>query len=205
MFAAFSLTLALACASPACCSKPAPSWQDDPVCQVVFFATLEGLYRDGVPDEVVDAIVPRQPKCGQNPVKTSFVFQCPLCHPVYEAFALYQKRPAFVAGGHRSTFGAGLDADLVRDLKNPEPKPRLSALAKLVKRWVEHRLAGMRLSDVEKKEWEAKLWARSAEGRNRLGKLLTADDSYKGWSIYWGCAACNGTTAASREVQGAAK
>lgn len=202
--------LAVALAFPARADEPSPKatpsdWRDDPVCQTVFFAVLEGLYADGVSDSVVDAIVPRNPKEGANPVKTSFVVQCPLCQPVYEAFALYQKRPAFAGSAQRSTFGKGIDPDLEKQLASTDPKTRLSALKVLVQRWVGRRLSLTKLTDAEKAEWAAKLNARSGEGRGLLSKLLRTDPAYQGWSIYWGCAACNGTTAASRGVQGAGK
>jgi hypothetical protein len=184
--------------------KPAEKpldWQADPVCHMVFFAVLEGLYQDGVPDEVVDSIVPRHPKDGQNPVKTSFVFECPLCHPVYEAFALYQRRPAFSGDEkRRTTFGKGIDPELITALTSEQARTRLGALAKLVHRWVEYRLTMMRLSDTEKQEWVKKLGERSNEGRKHLSDLLGKDPAYKGWSIYWGCAACNGTTGACEAV-----
>ena len=35
---------------------PTQEWRSDAACQIVFFAVLEGLYTDGVPDEVVDLI-----------------------------------------------------------------------------------------------------------------------------------------------------
>ena len=54
-------------------------WQKDPVCRMVFFAVLEGLYEDGVPGDVVDSIVPRKVGKGKHRMKTSFVFSCPLC------------------------------------------------------------------------------------------------------------------------------
>jgi hypothetical protein len=186
--------------------KPAPArptaWQGDPVCRMVFHAVLEGLYEDGVPNAVVDAVVPRQPKPGVDPVKRSFVAQCPLCHPVYEAFAAYQKRPAFAADpAGRDTFGKGLDTAVVEALTADDPKTRLQALAPLVKRWVERRLTAMRLTAAEKVEWEAKLADRSREGKAFLAVLMKSDPSYKGWSWYWGCAACNGTTDACRAVK----
>jgi hypothetical protein len=200
MFATLSLSLVLAWASSACCSGPKPDWHADPVCQVVFFATLEGLYRDGVPDEVVDAIVPRNLKACQNPMKASFVVQCPLCQPVYEAFVLYQKRPTFTGDAKRSTFGKCIDPDLQKQLVSADPKTRLTALKVLVQKWVSLRLKSMKLTDAEKAEWATKLNERSGEGRGLLSKLIGTDPDYKGWSIYWGCAACNGTTAAGREV-----
>lgn len=202
---ALTLSMVLAWASPARGSDPLPDWHADPVCQAVFFAVLEGLYADGVPDAVVDAIVPRSPKAGQNPVKTSFVVQCPLCQPVYEAFALYQKRPAFAGDGKRNTFGKGVEPDLEKQLVSPDPRTRLSALKILVQRWVGRRLTAMRLTEAEKAEWTVKLNERSGQGRGLLSVLLRADPAYKGWSLYWGCAACNGTTAACGEVERSGK
>ena len=83
---------------------PSAQWRTDPACQLVFFAVLEGLYTDGVPDEAVNLIVP--PDAGGDGVKHSFVFRCPLCHAAYEAFVLYQNRTAFNGSGEkRSTMG----------------------------------------------------------------------------------------------------
>lgn len=176
-------------------TPPPPPWQDDPVCRMVFHAVLEGLYEDGVPDAVVDAVVPRDPKPGADLVKRSFVAQCPLCHPVYEAFAVYQKRPAF-AGSTRATFGKGLTADEVKALTADDSRTRLQALAPLVQRWVGRRLEAMRLTAEEKADWTAKLKDRSGQGRAILSRVQVTDPAYKDWSLYWGCAACNGVTKA---------
>ena len=32
-------------------------WQKEEMCQFVFFAVLEGFYRDGIQNEIVDAII----------------------------------------------------------------------------------------------------------------------------------------------------
>ena len=85
-------------------AKPVTDWKADPVCQMVFFAVLEGLYTDGVPDDVIEAVVSPPEKPGAAPLARNFVPQCPLCHPVYEAFALYQKRPTFAGDGKQNTF-----------------------------------------------------------------------------------------------------
>jgi hypothetical protein len=181
-------------------------WKDDPVCQMVFFAVLEGLYTDGVPDEVIDSIVPRQVKDGDNPLKTSFVAQCPLCHPVYEAFSLYQRRQGFSGEGKkRNTFGKGIPADLEKALLSKQPSMRLKALSPLVKLWVERRLTMMRLTEAEKREWGSKLAVRSQQGKNSLSDLIDKDPHYQGWSVYWGCAACNGTTAACDQLKAVPK
>jgi hypothetical protein len=186
-------------ANPA--EKPAPiDWKEDPVCRMVFFAVLEGLYTDGVPDDIVDSIVPRKVKEGANPLKTSFVVQCPLCHPVYEAFSQYQRRQAFNDDVKRSTFGKGIDKELAEQLMSTTPMVRLTALRVLVHRWVERRMTSMRLTETEKRDWIAKLTERSNQGKGFLGALMSKDPNYKGWSMYWGCAACNGVTDASNDL-----
>lgn len=179
--------------------KPATDWKDDPVCQMVFFAVLEGLYADGVPDDIVDSIVPRKKNADDNPLKASFVVQCPLCHAVYEAFSLYQQRPGF--GGDekkRITFGKGLDAKWVKELKSSDNHIRLTALRLLLQSWIERRLTMMRLTDSEKGAWTDKLGERSEQGRVILSKLRRDDPHYKTWSPYWGCAACNAALDANR-------
>ncbi|HJZ92831.1 MAG TPA: hypothetical protein VKE40_18295 [Gemmataceae bacterium] len=184
-------------------AKPA-SWQDDPVCQMVFFAVLEGLYTDGVPAEVVDSIVPPT-KEGDDSVKTSFVIECPLCHPVYEAFRLYQQRKPFADAPKRDTFGKGIDPELVKKLKSATPITRLTALKVLVQNWVERRLTMMRLTEDEKRDWTAKIGERGSQGRGQLTRRLASDPDYKGWSLYWGCAACNGSEGACSLVKPAGK
>lgn len=180
------------------------NWKDDPVCQMVFFAVLEGLYTDGIPAEVVDSIVPPK-KTGDAAVKTSFVIECPLCHPTFEALRLYQQRPSFADDAKRDTFGKGLDAKVVADLKSPTAMTRLQALQPLVKTWVERKLTSMRLSPEEKAEWEKKIGERSRQGKAELSNRLGKDEDYKGWSTYWGCAACNGSVRGCSAVKVAGK
>src|SRR5437764_7994866 len=72
-------------------AKAPPDWKEDPVCKMVFFAVLEGLYEDGVSSEAVDNIVGRT-KDGKVEIRHTVVFQCPLSDPVYEAFRLCQQR-----------------------------------------------------------------------------------------------------------------
>ena len=59
-----SLTLSFVLQSPAKVAesgseilKESVEWQNDAMCQFVFFAVLEGLYRDGIQNEIVDAII----------------------------------------------------------------------------------------------------------------------------------------------------
>src|SRR5688572_32689605 len=85
-------------------SRPRPEadpvvkdWKADPACRLVFHAVLQGLYEDGVDDEVVNNIVPADKK-GSEKMRRSFVLGCPLCQPAFEAFAAYQARPKFSDG-----------------------------------------------------------------------------------------------------------
>ena len=66
---------ALALLAPAFAAEPAKKeapaapkltddWKDDPVCRMVFFAVLEGLYTDGVSSEAADRVVGRKAKDG---------------------------------------------------------------------------------------------------------------------------------------------
>ena len=71
-------------------------WQKEEMCQFVFFAVLEGLYRDGVQNKIVDAIIGEKIVKKDDKVKTHFVFRCKLCHATYEAFRTYRNRPAFM-------------------------------------------------------------------------------------------------------------
>ena len=171
-------------------------WKTDPVCQMVFFAVLEGLYTDGVPDDVVDAVVPREGKLAKN-----FIPECPICHPVYEAFALYQKRPTFAGDGKQNTFGSGgLSAEIANALKSKELPTRVKqGISPLVQKYVSARLAKMNLSPEQKQEWDAKLRERAGQG----GKLYSAyrftpAGKELGWNFYGGCGACGGTEAACK-------
>jgi hypothetical protein len=78
--------------SSAFCEEPAAenlkslsSWPKNDVGPFVFHAVLEGLYTDGVSNEVVDKIL-------KPDLLANFVHQCPLCHPAYQAFLLYRDR-----------------------------------------------------------------------------------------------------------------
>jgi hypothetical protein len=170
--------------------KPPPDWKEDPVCKMVFFAVLEGLYEDGVSSEAVDSVVGKT-KDGKAEIKQTFVFECPLCHPVFEAFRLYQQRPQFRDKG--SSFGKGIDATLETGLRDKDRLTRQRALQTLVHRWVERRLNGMGLSEEQKKDWARRLEERSNQGAGLLAALKKSDLWYRTWG-YGFCAACRGCT-----------
>ena len=182
-------------------AKEAPvDWKTDPTCRMVFFAVLEGLYTDGVPASVVESLVPKVKAEGGNALKANFVVECPLCHPVYEALVQYRDRSAFRDSKlTQSTFGNGLTKKECEALTSESRMTRLQALRPLVRKWVDRRMKMMRLTKEEQDKLTAELLKRSQQGKQKLMSLMRNDPAYHtGWSMYWGCAACNGATDACR-------
>src|SRR4029077_3675969 len=88
-------------------------WPQSRGSQLVFFAVLEGLYRDGVANSDVDLIIPPGPNGQPRFDPEHFVYACPLCHPAFEAFRLYRQRDDFFGlKAPVNTFGPGLDPAL---------------------------------------------------------------------------------------------
>lgn len=179
---------------------PSEQWRNDPACQMVFFAVLEGLYVDGVPDEAVDLIVPPKTNLDTN-VKHDFVFRCPLCHAAYEAFVLYQRRQAFNgANEKKSTFGKNFDARVIEQLKSDKPQVRVYAMGRLIRPWIDRKLNEMNLDETQKAAMVKKLLDYAAEG-DRMFREYKQDPKsvYIEWQFYGGCQACEAakTVAAS--------
>ena len=174
-------------------------WKADPACRLVFHAVLEGLYEDGVTDDVVNNIVPPD-KAGREKMRRSFVLGCPLCQPVFEAFCAYQSRPKVSDGGKETAFGKGLPEAVKKGLLSDTLSTRLIALRGPVRGWVEARLRSMKLTAQERQRWWEEIAARSGQGAAALAAHRAADPWYKGWSGYWGCAACKGSEDAARSL-----
>jgi hypothetical protein len=192
------------------------AWFGDAASQMVFFAVWEGLYEDGVPNEVVDLIIPRDPKSGEPRMTEHFVYACPLCHPAFEAFRLYRSRQPFF--GQKMTkfdsFGTGLEPSLVEQLQSEQKLERLAAVQSLVERWVGHRLDSMRLTPRERQEWEQRLDALRQRGKEQLERYQATkfpsgppesaqaalrNDSFRQLYADWkGCAVCDGSANACK-------
>jgi hypothetical protein len=165
-------------------------WARDRTCQLVFHAVLEGLYSDGVSNDIVDRILDVDPATKQMRFDTHFVYCCPLCHPAYEAFILYRNRGHFYGRKDAlDTFGPGLEPSLRRQLLSPDVKVRLEALHKVIQRWVTLRLDSMRLSGVEKTEWAERLAIRRKAGMMHLEKSRFGGKE----AGFKGCAICDGS------------
>jgi hypothetical protein len=101
--------------------------------QLVFFSVLESLYRDGVSQDTVKALLPE----GEHEMTHSFIYACPLCHPAFEAFRLYASRRPFYGqkGDDIDTLGKGLNAAQVAQLKSADPNQRRAAKSNRTLGW----------------------------------------------------------------------
>ena len=144
-----------------------PMWYQSRAGQLVFFAVLEGLYHDGVGNEVVDLIIARDKNSQFDP--EHFVYACPICHPAFEAFRLYRHRdPIYGLKAPVDTFGPGLDKAVIVRLRSPDPDERRKAIEELINRWVKQRLEMMRLSEAERQAITAEMEQGRNEGMNAL-------------------------------------
>lgn len=133
----------------------------------LFAAVLEGLYLDGVSNEVVDAITVKDPEHGYP---ANFVWACPVCMPAYRAFLTYRARPHFDWVKARRDFGPGLDAATVASLTTGEFAARQEALMRLVGRWVERRMTRLRLTPAERAQWKLEMEMRRKKGMAQLAE-----------------------------------
>ena len=180
---------------------PTQEWRGDPACQLVFFAVLEGLYTDGVPDEVVDLIVPPEAE-KDGKIERCFVFRCPMCHAAYEAFVLYQRRQAFNGSNEaKSTFGDDFDRTIIESLKSDEASTRVMAMGKLIRPWIDRKINSLKMTDSERDALVAKM-LRYAEEGNSLFQARRADPGsvYHEWTWYGGCQACEAAQAIARRM-----
>ncbi|MCH2379526.1 MAG: hypothetical protein MK236_08915 [Pedosphaera sp.] len=179
-------------------NKPKPDvvkrnveWQKEEMCQFVFFAVLEGLYRDGIQNEIVDAIIGEKIVKKENKVKTHFVFRCKLCHATYEAFRTYRNRPAFMQTKGASTFGKGADLALLKQLGSKDARTRIYSMGALVRPWIMHRIKETRKTAVEKTAMKKQFEKYAQEGADLLKTHKRAKDGfYLDWSFYGSCQAC---------------
>ena len=179
-------------------NKPKPDvanrnveWQKEEMCQFVFFAVLEGLYRDGIQNEIVDAIIGDKIVKKENKVKTHFVFRCKLCHATYEAFRTYRNRPAFMQTKEASTFGKGVDLNGLKKLRSNDARTRIYAMGALVRPWIMHRIKETRKTAEEKTAMKKQFEKYAQEGADLLKTHKRAKDGfYLDWSFYGSCQAC---------------
>jgi hypothetical protein len=172
----------------------------DPTYQFLFFATLEGLYRDGVSQVDVEALLVRQPKGGY----VNFIYTCPICMPVQGAIETYKLRPAInysKTENHQTeerTFGFGLPRETGIALRSEKASVRLGVINELVSKWISYRMEHSGFTEEQKKALIEELKKGREEGMKALqnfAKDANGKDSVKNFSPgYVGgdeCAICN--------------
>ncbi len=171
--------------------KSSVVWKNDPLCQFVFFAVLEGLYRDGVQNEVIDLVIGEPEKEKGAKVKSCFVFRCELCHATYEAFRAYRNRPVFQNADDQSTFGKGIDPSIITKLKSEDAGSRVYAMGSLVRPWITQRIEETRKTDEEMKAMKKEFERFATDGSKMLAKhKADKDPLYLDWTFYATCQAC---------------
>jgi len=137
------------------------NWHQDEECQFIFFTVLEGLYRDGVSDEIVDLVVG---KLKNNDLKKNFVFQCKLCHATYEAFVLYQTRTKFYGTDKKSFGNKQFSKQVIEMLKSSDPYTFGEGLSEIVQPWVKSRLLSISKDEFSLKNKLTKFTSLAQEG-----------------------------------------
>jgi hypothetical protein len=169
---------------------------EDPVHRLVFFAVLEGCYRDGVSNEAIDLILPENPDTGGVMMERNFVYGCPLCMPVIEALRTYRVRTRFFDKRARDTFGRGLPPEVMARLAETDRAKRMPALQALVDGWVQARLDLLRATPAERASWGAAIDDRRKRGAQALERLRAGEQGEHFIALYadWPktCAICDG-------------
>jgi len=197
---------------PAASGSPAPSRLEkarggerklfDETYQFIFFATLEGLYRDGVSSADVDSLLATKGKEGGY---LNFIYTCPICMPVEGAIVTYKLRPRI---DHMKlpnyqtderTFGFGLPKEVSDELQSEKASVRLKAVNELVSNWISYRMDHSGLTKNGKKKLIEELQKRRKEGMNALRSFaanMNGPNSMDAFAAgYEGgdeCAVCNG-------------
>jgi hypothetical protein len=114
----------------------------------LFFAVLEGLIVDGVPDETVARVL--EQKDGRY---VNFVYACGICGPTIEALKAYALREEFYYArkGDPLVGKAELPAGIARLLAHSEAVKRREGIERLVNRYVERRFQELRYTEAESK------------------------------------------------------
>ena len=139
--------------------------------QFIFFATLEGLYRDGVSDADVKSLLATD---APNGGYLNFIYTCPICMPVESAIVTYKLRPKidhlkiFNYYTTERTFGSGLPPEVSLALTSKKASVRLGAVNSLVSKWIAYRMDHSSLTDDQKQNLIVSLKKGREEGMKAL-------------------------------------
>lgn len=147
--------LALAAVEGAKVPAPAP---EPNLNRVLFFATLEGLCEEGVPDAAVQAVLEKD---GEGRYR-HFVYACPVCSPVVEGFRAYALRRDFYYGRKGDPLLAK-EGDGKAFVADPA-----AALHDFVERCVARQVASRRLTEKEASELKMAITIGMKKGNSLL-------------------------------------
>lgn len=166
---------------------------DDPVSRFLFFAVLEGLYEDGVSNEIVERVTELDARTGWP---KHFIYACPICMPAFDAFRSYRSRTAFYGRKWAcDTFGEGLDKELARRLLDRDDLVLGNALQERIERWTARRIELLRLTDVERDALSHELAERRKRGTEFL-RSYQANGSAPQYAGMKSCPLCEGASGA---------
>ncbi len=171
--------------------------------QFIFFAVLEGLYRDGVSDSDVDALLLEGPTGGYM----NFIYSCPLCTPALAATRTYRERPKIdtlkvpTYQTKQRTFGSGLSKSITLALRSQDRATRFKAVYEKIGGWIDYRLEHSNLTEPERDRLFTELEDRRERGTNAL-RAFSADGTLEifapgyapGYSDSDECTICNAST-----------
>lgn len=153
----------------------------------VFFAVLEGLYELNLPDQAVDRLLEVDAQTGR-PI--SFIYNCPICTPAYDAFRAYRQRPRDL-----EVAGQAPPAELLAELTQDRPLGRTAALARLVQQLLSRRIAAARWTEEERRTWRARFERAAEEGQRQLRLQQKDVEAYK---PMWSCMLCDAASRACK-------
>lgn len=161
--------------------------------QEIFHAVLQGLYRDGVGNDIADRVL-------EIDEDTAFplyvVYGCPLCMPAFDAFATYRARPEFHASkSHIDTWGQGLPAKMRARILGSDAAAVRSGIQELIETWVAQRLDDRRLNDAEQERWRVAMGSLREKGEAMLKAYQKAGNA-PAYANMKGCPVCDGANGA---------
>jgi hypothetical protein len=155
----------------------------------IFFAVLEGLFADGVGNDLATKVLERDEKIPGG--HANFVYACPICRPTIEAFRAHLARREFEYGRKGDMIGPSkVPAEISKALLEGSAEDRRAALQKLITKYIQARMDLLRLTAEERGIWNAVLENRRAMGTQTLKTL----------KLPWkGCPSCEGAFTGSRK------
>ncbi len=162
--------------------------------EFLFFAVLEGLFEQGLPDNTVDRLLQRDAMSGQPFL---FVYGCPICHPTYDALRLYRSRQPMWGDKRESRdFASKVEPALLKRLNADDPTTRAEAFGELVEQFVAARIATSRFTPAELKTWRTKLDEGKQRGEEQLKQYQAQGNTTYSWMK--SCSMCNGANRGAR-------